>query len=89
VNHIKLNDQLSFAVGRENKRLRLIVFDGSHELVCHKASKTELEYFIKAETAHLFKGRLQLDKSDNHITIHVKGTVMGIIEQDDFVKLIN
>jgi hypothetical protein len=41
MNTIPLTGQLSFAVNQEEKRLRLIVFNGDDELVCHKAGHSE------------------------------------------------
>ena len=89
MNTIPLTGQLSFAVDQEEKRVRLIVFNGDNELACHKAGHSELKRFIQADTGHLFKGRLQLDKKNDHIFINVKGSTAGIISITDFERLIN
>jgi len=89
MNTILLTGQLSFAVDQKEKRLRLIVFNGDDELVCHKADHSELKGFIQADVGHLFKGRLQLDKKNDHIVINVKGNTAGIISLTDFERLIN
>lgn len=86
---INLNDQLSFAIATEEKRLRLIVFNGDEELVCHKADRTAIKQFILTEKTHLFKGRLQLDKTGNHIRVNVKGKTAGIIGLTEFERLIS
>jgi hypothetical protein len=86
---IPLTGLLSFAVEQEEKGLRLIVFKGDDELVCHKANHSELIRFIKADTGHLFKGRLQLDKKNDYVIINVKGSTAGIISLTDFNRQIN
>jgi hypothetical protein len=39
-----------------------------------------MEQFIKKEDAHIFKGRLQLTKRANKISVQVKGENIGIID---------
>ena len=85
---IKLNDQVSFGIKQENKRLRLVVFEGGAELVCRKTSRTELVEFIRAETGHLFKGRLQLDNSGGYICVLVKGLQAGIVKTNQVAALL-
>jgi hypothetical protein len=48
-----------------------------------------LKRFIRTDAGHLFKGRLQLDKKNDHIVINVKGSTAGIISLTDFERLIN
>ena len=88
MSHIKLGDRLTISIEKEN-RLRLIVFDGSEELVCRKVNPSELKKFIQAENGHLFKGRLQLDKKDDNIFVSIKGAKTGVIALPEFEDLIN
>lgn len=89
MNAIKLNDQLSFSVEQEEKRLRLIVSNDQEELVCHKSNRNEIERFFRTENNHLFKGRLQLGKNGNHISIIVKDKIAGVINLVEFERLVN
>ena len=89
MHRINLNDQLSFTIEQGEKRLRLIVLNGDEELVCHKATQAELQQFIKADKSHLFKGRLQLDKTGAHIGISVKNKTAGAIHLKEFQNLID
>ena len=43
MNGLKLNEQLSFSIEQEERGLRLVVSDGSGELVCHKVNRNELK----------------------------------------------
>jgi hypothetical protein len=88
MDRINLSDQLSFSVEQEERRLRLIVFNGDVELVCHKADRAKIQRFIMADKSHLFKGRLQLDKTRNHISISVKGQIAGVIGLSEFESLV-
>jgi hypothetical protein len=89
MDRINIGDQFSFLVEQEERRLRLIVFNGDEELVCHKADRAKIQRFIMADKSHLFKGRLQLDKTGDHIRISVKGKTAGIISLSKFEKLVN
>ena len=88
MNRINIGDQFSFSAEREEKRLRLIVFNGDKELVCHKAGQAQIQKFIMADKSHLFKGRLQLDKTDDRISISIKGKTEGVIGLSEFESLL-
>jgi len=89
MNRIKLNDQLTFSIEKEEKRLRLIVSESGDELVCHKTDRNELTKFIQSADSHLFKGRLQLDKKGENVFIYLKGDIAGVIDLSEFERLMN
>lgn len=86
---IKMDDGYSLAVDVENKRLRLIVLNGDNELVCHKTTVSEVNRFLQQADAHLFKGRLQLDKTGDRIAIMMKGAIIGSIHESEFAMLLS
>jgi hypothetical protein len=86
---IKLGDAYSLAVEAEAKRLRLIILDKDAELVCHKTTASELGRFLQQTDGHLFKGRLQLHKTSDHVAIIMKGEIIGSIPEFEFQILLN
>ncbi|MFC0513727.1 hypothetical protein ACFFGT_05935 [Mucilaginibacter angelicae] len=86
---VSFPEPLSFGLERYDKRLRLIIFNGTEEWVCHKVSVKDAKAFLEQETAHLFKGRLQLDKKGGLILVSVKGNDVGMISSSDFSRLMS
>jgi hypothetical protein len=82
----KLDDELSFAIERSEKRARLIVYKNGVENVCRKETFGNLNRFILLDEGHLFKGRLQLNKDNTGIGIEVKGKLMGTIKTEEFLS---
>ncbi|MGN6640317.1 MAG: hypothetical protein ACTHJ8_15515 [Mucilaginibacter sp.] len=72
MSNLKLDDQLSLGIESYMGGLRLMVFDQDEVWVCHKVRVKVLKDFLKMEKGHLFKGRLQLDKSGDDVLIHKK-----------------
>jgi hypothetical protein len=89
MSNLKLDGQLSLGVESHAHGLRLIVFDQDKAWVCHKVNLKVLKDFLEVEEAHLFKGRLQMDKSGNDILVSVKCNKAGIIPATDLEELIN
>lgn len=81
---LPLQDDFSFGLERQEKNVRLIVYQYGNEYVCRKERFSVLERFIESDTAHLFRGRLQLYKYATGIGIAVKGTILGSVDPDDF-----
>ena len=76
---LALTDTLSFRLENDNKKLRLIIADGDKELACRKETLSNLKRFIQSDQSSLFKGRLQLHRQDNAITITLKGQPAGAV----------
>ena len=89
MNKITISDQYSFEAKHESNSLRLVVFENGEELACRKVAFREFEQFLKKDTGHLFKGRLQLDKSGDDILVSVKNNKAGTIRAADLAQLIN
>ncbi len=68
-------------------RLRLIVFKNGEEYVCRKESLYKLKQFLALDEGRAFKGRLQLVKCGDNISIEVKGKVLGRITDVQLEKL--
>jgi hypothetical protein len=78
-----------FTIVPVQKRARLIIFRGDTELVCRKETFSNLVKFIRGPDATIFKGRLQLSKTDQYISIVVKGQIVGSITVNEFASIIN
>jgi hypothetical protein len=89
MNDLKLNSQLSLGIESYTGGLRLMVFDQDEVWVCHKVRVKVLKDFLKMEKGHLFKGRLQLDKSGNDVLVSIKNNKTRIIPAADLEELIN
>ena len=82
MNPIGLNDTLQFCIEPFENRLRVVVLKDGVEWVCRKESFSKMNRFLNDNTNRIFKGRLQLIKSDHKITVEVKGETVGIIDSD-------
>jgi hypothetical protein len=89
MDNLRLDGQLSLGIETYASGLRLMVFDHDEIWVCHKVRVKILKDFIKTDTGHLFKGRLQLDKSGDDILVSVKSNKAGIIRAADLEELMN
>ena len=61
----------------------------SSEFVCRKETEKKLKQFLRSTDDRIFKGRLQLFKKESSIGVAVKGEVIGMINEKDFLNLIN
>lgn len=86
---IQLNSGMVFSVDPYNGKLRFAVHSREEKSVCRIERKKSIDAFLQTKSARIFKGRLQLCKHNNEILIEVKGEVVGIIQHDDFAKMIN
>jgi hypothetical protein len=87
-NLLELNGELSFAIERHKKHLRLIVYKQGQEYVCRKERSSAIERFLTTDELRIFKGRLQLWKKQNDIFVEVKGETVGVLHLQDFKKLL-
>ena len=79
---IQLNNNYSLTVQPHLKGVRLIVLDNGNEYVCRKESFKNLTAFMALTEGQIFKGRLQLHKYHQNITVQVKGKALGTITLD-------
>ena len=85
---IDLTENIQFCMEPLGKQVRLVVMKNGAEWVCRKESYQKLDWFLKADTGRIFKGRLQLILADNNLGIEVKGELIGAISADLFKQLI-
>ena len=69
--------------------MRFVVHQHQDEWVCRKETPKAIKEFLSQEEARIFKGRLQLYKYKDEISIEVKGSPVGIISLKQFLQLIN
>lgn len=86
---VRLNEKHFFTIEPDGKKVRLIVTDGTNELVCRKETMNRLIRFCTEEDSRIFKGRLQLIKIDKTISIEIKGSIIGTIATTLFLKYLN
>jgi hypothetical protein len=84
-----LDHMIEFSLESDNKRVRLVIYKNAEEWVCRKENISRIKEFLLQHEARLFKGRLQLSKVGEKIYVEVKGEVVGIIQHDDFAKMID
>jgi hypothetical protein len=85
---VKLNNDLSLAIEMDTANIRLVVYKQANEFVCRKCKLSELRKLIETDNTHLFKGRLQLYRSDRNITIEVKKEQIGWISLEQFQQML-
>jgi hypothetical protein len=71
---------------RYDNSIRLVVYKDDEEYVCRKEALSVLEKFTEKNTAHIFRGRLQLHKDTGDIHVEVKGAILGTVRLSDFKK---
>jgi hypothetical protein len=86
---LKLGENQSLAIEISGRLARLIVYNQGVENVCRKERTKTLRDFLQSDEGHLFKGRLQLQKSAGEINVLVKGELAGSIRNEEFVELVN
>ena len=86
---LKINNNVSFGIERDEKKVRLVVFDKEEELACRKETVTNLMRFIESGEAHIFKGRLQLYKKSELIEIQLQRKKLGSVSAGNFEKCLS
>lgn len=84
-----LNRNSEFVVEPNNGKIRFVVHENGNESVCRIEGKKSIELFLASSEARIFKGRLQLYKYKNEITVEVKGEPIGILSAKEFEELLN
>lgn len=77
--HVKLSSTLNFGIEQLAVGMRMSIFDSKSVLVCRKFRSSQLQLFINNEARVLFKGRLQLHKHENLISVHYNNQPVGQI----------
>ncbi len=78
----------SFLIEHTEATARLVILKDNVEYVCRKEKISALHKFLQLPTAHIFKGRLQLAKNEDEITVIAKGERIGTIDKKEFGKLL-
>lgn len=86
--HIQLNNTHSLTTEPHIRGVRLVVLDHGEELVCRKETLKNLRAFMGSDSCRIFKGRLQLYKHQDGITVEVKGNGLGTIPVHVFKQLL-
>jgi hypothetical protein len=73
----RLEENYTFSIESQGKRVRLVVYRSAVEKVCRLETRKNLEKLLLPDENHLFKGRLQLNKSRDGIGVIVKGKTAG------------
>jgi len=69
--------------------IRVIISKNDEEWVCRKEKLKKLFSFTEIDKEYLFKGRLQLLKSDGKIDIRVKNELIGTVSNEAFSEALN
>ena len=86
---IELQENHTFSIEPQGKRLRLVVYKAGVEKVCRLETRKNLEKFLLGDENHLFKGRLQLAKTADGVNIVVKGEPVGVIGGKNLMEALN
>ncbi|RDC57790.1 hypothetical protein DU508_02195 [Pedobacter chinensis] len=85
--NISLDDGLKLSFEKLPHTIRLIVSKNDEEWVCRKEKLKKLFSFLELDQEPLFKGRLQLFKSDGKIKI--KNEFISTISTETFQQALN
>lgn len=86
---IDLDNNFKLSFERLPHTLRLVVSKNNEEWVCRKEKLKNLFSFTKADKENLFKGRLQLFKSDGNIDIRVENELIGTVSSEAFKEALS
>ena len=86
---VQLKNNSSFSAFKDGSKVRFVVHQHQDEWVCRKETPKAIKEFLSQEEARIFKGRLQLYKYKDEISVEVKGSPVGIISLKQFLQLIN
>ncbi|WP_231424280.1 hypothetical protein [Pedobacter sp. Leaf250] len=86
---INLQSDFKLSFEKLPRTIRLIVSKNNEEWICRKEKLKNLYSFAEVDQEHLFKGRLQLLKSDGKINIQVKDELIGAISNEAFKEALS
>ena len=81
---ISLVENFKLSFEKLSHTIRVIISKNDEEWVCRKEKLKKLFLFTEVDKEHLFKGRLQLLKSDGKIDIRVKNELIGTVSDEAF-----
>ncbi|WP_175633221.1 hypothetical protein [Pedobacter ghigonis] len=86
---IYLQNNLKLSFEKLPHTIRVIISKNNEEWVCKKERLRKLLEFVNIDEAHIFKGRLQLIKMNDHITLQVKNENISTILTKTFIEVLN
>jgi len=86
---IDLNNDFKLYFEKLPRTIKLVISKNNEECVCRKEKLKNLFSFTKADKENLFKGRLQLRKSDGKIDIQVKNELIGTVSNEAFKEALS
>jgi len=86
---ISLINDFKLSFERLPHTIRLIISKSDEEWGCRKEKLKNLLVFAEVDNEHLFKGRLQLFKSDGEIDIRVKNELIGTVSNKAFKEALS
>jgi len=86
---IDLNNNFKLSFEKLPHTIRVIISKKDEEWVCRKEKLKKFFSFTEIDKEHIFKGRLQLFKSDGKIDIRVKNELIGTISNEAFKEALN
>jgi hypothetical protein len=84
----KLPGKNILMIEQEDKKLRLVISSGASELACRKVTPSALKRLLASAETSLFKGRLQLHKSNAAVVVVLKGEDMGIVALTELEEML-
>jgi len=86
---IYLQNNLKLSFEKLPHTICVIISKNNEEWVCKKERLRKLLEFVNIDEAHIFKGRLQLIKMNDHITLQVKNENISTILTKTFIEVLN
>jgi len=86
---INLQNDFKLSFKKLPHTIRLIILKNDEEWVCRKEKLKKLFEFAEIDQEHLFKGRLQLFKSEDKVHVKVKNEFIGTILIEVFIKTLS
>lgn len=88
MDRVQFNNQWAFAAEPYKGKVRFVVYANKAEVVCRIESVKNIQQFLKALEARIFKGRLQLNKTSTKINVEVKGEKVGSVSLKEFKNIL-
>ena len=76
---ISLDNNQSLGIEKYDNRVRLVIVQNANEKACRKEHLKTIQHFLTNTDSTLFKGRLQLRKHSDNLSVLLKGECIGQI----------